>query len=101
MNREILFKAKRKDNGEWIQGYYYQIWQQGYILWGMINNMPEVVVRCIPTSVVFECPYCEEENEYDYSEFCDLCGHPSDWDYEILECQKCGKKFEIQGQEWS
>mgnify|MGYP006867310918 CR=1 FL=1 len=28
MNREILFKAKRKDNGEWIQGYYYQIWQQ-------------------------------------------------------------------------
>ena len=27
----------------------------------------EVVVRCIPTSVVFECPYCEEENEYDYS----------------------------------
>lgn len=61
----------------------------------------EVVVRCIPTSVVFECPYCEEENEYDYSEFCDLCGHPPDWDYEILECQKCGKKFEIQGQEWS
>ena len=38
----------------------------------------EVVVRCIPTSVVFECPYCEEENEYDYSELCDLCGHPSD-----------------------
>ena len=43
MNRQILFKAKRKDNGEWIQGYYYQIWQQGYILWGMINNMPDMV----------------------------------------------------------
>ena len=43
MNREILFKAKRKDNGEWIQGYYYQIWQRGYILWGMINNMPDMV----------------------------------------------------------
>ena len=41
--REILFKAKRKDNGEWIQGYYYQIWQRGYILWGMINNMPDMV----------------------------------------------------------
>lgn len=41
--REILFKAKRKDNGEWIQGYYYQIWQQGYILWGMINNIPDMV----------------------------------------------------------
>ena len=22
MNREILFKAKRKDNGEWVDGYY-------------------------------------------------------------------------------
>ena len=21
MNREILFKAKRKDNGEWVEGY--------------------------------------------------------------------------------
>lgn len=22
MNREILFKAKKKDNGEWVEGYY-------------------------------------------------------------------------------
>lgn len=22
MNKEILFKAKRKDNGEWVEGYY-------------------------------------------------------------------------------
>ena len=22
MNREIIFKAKRKDNGEWVEGYY-------------------------------------------------------------------------------
>lgn len=22
MNREILFKGKRKDNGEWVEGYY-------------------------------------------------------------------------------
>ena len=25
MNREILFKAKRKDNGEWVEGYYLNI----------------------------------------------------------------------------
>ena len=25
MNREILFKAKRKDNGEWVEGYYRRI----------------------------------------------------------------------------
>lgn len=41
--REILFKAKRIDNGEWIQGYYYQIWEQGYILWGMTNNVPNMI----------------------------------------------------------
>ena len=35
--REILFKAKRKDNGEWIEGYYIVnnnlclIWHDGYI----------------------------------------------------------------------
>lgn len=23
MNRQILFKAKRKDNGEWVWGYYF------------------------------------------------------------------------------
>lgn len=25
MNREILFKAKRLDNGEWVEGYYLNI----------------------------------------------------------------------------
>lgn len=25
MNREILFKAKCKDNGEWVEGYYIKV----------------------------------------------------------------------------
>ena len=25
MSREILFKAKRKDNGKWVEGYYLNI----------------------------------------------------------------------------
>ena len=25
MNREILFKAKRKDDGEWVEGYYLNV----------------------------------------------------------------------------
>ena len=25
MNMEILFKAKRKDNGEWVKGYYLNV----------------------------------------------------------------------------
>ena len=34
MEDKYLFKAKRVDNGEWIQGYLYGIWEKRYILWG-------------------------------------------------------------------
>ena len=29
-------------NGEWIQGYLYGIWERRYILWGMINDIPNM-----------------------------------------------------------
>lgn len=32
MNREILFKAKRKYNGEWVEGYYVYCRKRHYIL---------------------------------------------------------------------
>ena len=32
MNRQILFKAKRKDNGEWVEGYYVYCRKRHYIL---------------------------------------------------------------------
>lgn len=32
MNREILFKARRKDNGEWVEGYYVYCRKRHYIL---------------------------------------------------------------------
>ena len=31
MNREILFKAKRKDNGEWVKGAVLPAWNGAYI----------------------------------------------------------------------
>lgn len=34
MNREILFKAKRLGNGEWVEGYYYKTLEHVYILQG-------------------------------------------------------------------
>ena len=33
MEDRYLFKAKRADNGEWLQGYLYGIWAKKYILW--------------------------------------------------------------------
>lgn len=30
--KEILFRAKRKDNGEWIEGYYYKRIQEGKVV---------------------------------------------------------------------
>ena len=41
--REILFRGKRIDNGEWIEGFFFQIWERTYILWGTTNGAPNMI----------------------------------------------------------
>ena len=44
--REILFRGKRLDNGEWTEGYLFKQWNRTFLLWGMtgdIPNMTEVI----------------------------------------------------------
>ena len=48
--REILFKGKRVDNGEWTEGYFFKSWDKVFLLWGMTGdcpNMEEVVPETI------------------------------------------------------
>ena len=38
--REILFRGKRMDNGEWVEGYYAPIGKYHYILTGRLELVP-------------------------------------------------------------
>ena len=43
MQERYLCRAKRIDNGKWEHGYLYGIWERRYILWGMTNDIPNMV----------------------------------------------------------
>ena len=37
------YRGKRKDNGKWTYGYFFQIWGNTYILWGTTNGLPDMI----------------------------------------------------------
>ena len=43
MEDRYLFRGKSIDNGEWVYGYLYGIWESRYILWGMTNDIPNMI----------------------------------------------------------
>lgn len=57
MNREILFKAKRLDNGEWVEGYYQKrfdldgseqhliFWSKSYTVWEYAEIDPDTLCQ--------------------------------------------------------
>ena len=55
--RGLLFKGKRKDTGEWTEGYFFKIWDRVFLLWGMTGDspnmeevIPETVEQCTDLS---------------------------------------------------
>lgn len=48
--RENLYRGKHKDDGKWIEGYFYKIWDRTFILWGMTNDSPNME-EVIPETV--------------------------------------------------
>ena len=60
MENRYLFRGKRKDNGEWIQGYLYGIWERRYILWGMTNDIPNMVE--VDPETICQCTAMPDKN---------------------------------------
>lgn len=60
MEDRYLYKAKRKDNGEWVQGYLYGIWEKRYILWGMTNDIPNMIE--VDPSTICRCTGLKDKN---------------------------------------
>ena len=61
--REILFRGfhpcdgpdtivvdGEKVKGRWAQGYFFQIWERTYILWGTTNDVPNMI-EILPSTV--------------------------------------------------
>ena len=60
MNDRYLYRAKRTDDGEWVEGYLYGIWERRYILWGMTNDVPNMVE--VDQSTICQCTGLKDKN---------------------------------------
>lgn len=50
MSREILFRGKRIDKGEWTEGYLFKQWNRTFLLWGITGDIPNMT-EVIPETV--------------------------------------------------
>ena len=76
MQNRFLSRGKRIDNGEWIQGYLYGIWERRYILWGMINDIPNMAE--VDPETVCQCTAMPDKNGKLIFENDILSGHIDD-----------------------
>ena len=114
MEDRFLFRGKKIDNGEWIQGYLYGIWERRYILWGMTNDIPnmvevdpETVCQCTAMpdknkKLVFEHDIVWDSDERAFYEIIwnqeDMCWNVEDADGHKSEFEECyGSTIEVNG----
>ena len=60
MNDRYLYRAKQTNTGEWTYGYLYGIWERKYILWGMTNDVPDMVE--VDPSTICQCTGLMDKN---------------------------------------
>ena len=47
---ETIAVDGEKVKGRWVQGYFFQIWERTYILWGTTNDVPNMI-EVLPSTV--------------------------------------------------
>lgn len=47
---ETIVVDGEKVKGRWVQGYFFQIWERTYILWGTTNDVPNMI-EVLPSTV--------------------------------------------------
>ena len=81
--REILFKAKRKDNGKWVEGYY----QKRYDLLG---NEEHLIFHA-DSYTVWEYAEIDPETLCQFTGRCDRYGNKI-WENDIVEAWSQGSR---------
>ena len=90
MNDRYLYRAKRTDNGEWVEGYLYGIWEKRYILWGMTNDKPDMIE--VDPSTICQCTGRKDEEQnliFEHDIVCYLDGSYTDNGFS--ESYQCGE----------